>query len=81
MADIKTSVESFEFTILMINDVYEIAPDHHGMGGLAEVTTLIKQEMEKVPNKNNVIVTLNGDFLSASSLAVKVYILLHICYL
>lgn len=39
-----------------------------GVGGLAQISTLIKNEKLK---SKNCIVTLNGDFLSASSLAMK----------
>jgi 2',3'-cyclic-nucleotide 2'-phosphodiesterase (5'-nucleotidase family) len=41
------------------------------LGGLAGVTTLIKREKAKLQNPQDCIVTLNGDFLSASALAVK----------
>jgi 2',3'-cyclic-nucleotide 2'-phosphodiesterase (5'-nucleotidase family) len=56
------------FTILTVNDVYELKPNHQGVGGLSELTTLLKNE--KLKTKNSII-TLNGDFLSASVLAYK----------
>ncbi|KAL9641425.1 hypothetical protein ABK040_013354 [Willaertia magna] len=56
------------FTILMVNDVYEMVADDAGVGGLAELATMI--ELEKVKARN-CIATLNGDFMSASSLAAK----------
>lgn len=54
--------------MLTVNDIYEIEPNESGIGGLAELSTLIKKEKKDL---KDVIVTLNGDFLSASSLAVK----------
>jgi len=58
-----------DFTILMVNDVYEMIPNYDGLGGLAELSTLLKSEIAKCNHRP--IVTLNGDFLSASALAVK----------
>ncbi len=58
------------FTILFANDIYEIAPDEHGVGGLAELNSLITHEKQKTPH-SNFITAINGDLLSASSLAVK----------
>lgn len=60
---------SLDLTLLMVNDVYELVANYEGLGGLAELSTLLKQEIEKCKTKP--IVTLNGDFLSASALAVK----------
>src|ERR1700740_1891336 len=52
------------FTILQINDVYEIAPLAGGKeGGMARVAALRKQLQKKDPN---VITVLAGDFLSPS---------------
>src|SRR5687768_3811918 len=50
------------FTILTINDVYEIAPIRH-RGGLAELATLLKGERATAPYH---LTTVNGDFLSPS---------------
>jgi hypothetical protein len=50
-----------------VNDVYEISKNEDGLGGLAELCTIIKQQKEE----KNCLVTLNGDFLSASLLAAK----------
>ncbi len=56
--------ENVQFTILQINDVYEISPIEGGKsGGLARVATVKKQLMEENPNT---IAVLAGDFLSPS---------------
>lgn len=53
-----------EFTILQLNDVYEIAPLEGGKaGGLARVATVRKELMRENPN---VITIMAGDFLSPS---------------
>ena len=53
-----------EFTILQINDVYEIAPLEGGkIGGMARVATL-RKELEA--QNENVLVVLSGDFLNPS---------------
>jgi 2',3'-cyclic-nucleotide 2'-phosphodiesterase (5'-nucleotidase family) len=53
-----------EFTVLHLNDVYEIAPLEGGKkGGLARVATLKQQLMKENPNT---IAVLSGDFLSPS---------------
>ena len=46
-----------------------MAKNDQNIGGLAELTTLINKEKEKLNNK--CIVTLNGDFLSGSLMATK----------
>eukprot|EP01080_Neovahlkampfia_damariscottae_P003955 gene3955-7211_t len=61
-----TSKVQAKFSVISVNDVYEISKDEDGVGGLAELCTIIKQEKGK-----NCFVTLNGDFLSASMLAAK----------
>ncbi|GAB5551038.1 MAG: 5'-nucleotidase C-terminal domain-containing protein [Saprospiraceae bacterium] len=56
-----------EFTILQINDVYEIAPIEGGaVGGLARVAQLKKQLLAENPNT---IAVIAGDFLSPSLIA------------
>jgi 5'-nucleotidase/UDP-sugar diphosphatase len=55
-----------KFTILTINDIYELLPGYDGRGGLAELQTLIEQEKK---TSRYSIVTVNGDFLAASYLA------------
>jgi len=56
-----------EFTILQINDVYEIAPIEGGaVGGLARVAQLKKELKAENPNT---IAVLAGDFLSPSLIA------------
>lgn len=53
-----------EFTMVQINDVYEIAPlDGGKAGGMARVATLKKQELSK---NNNTFLIIAGDFLSPS---------------
>ncbi|KAG2385807.1 hypothetical protein C9374_002956 [Naegleria lovaniensis] len=56
------------FTVIMVNDVYEMLPDDNGVGGLAELQTIIETEKYKA---RNCIATLNGDFMSASTLATQ----------
>jgi 2',3'-cyclic-nucleotide 2'-phosphodiesterase (5'-nucleotidase family) len=59
-----TNDQPIEFTILQLNDVYEIAPLEGGKsGGLARVATLKKKLMLENPNT---IAVLSGDFLSPS---------------
>jgi 2',3'-cyclic-nucleotide 2'-phosphodiesterase (5'-nucleotidase family) len=54
----------FKFTILQINDVYEIAPLQNGeFGGMARVATLDKELIAENPNTIGV---LSGDFVSPS---------------
>lgn len=56
--------EPITFTILQLNDVYEIAPLEGGrVGGLARVATLLKRLEAENPNT---IAILAGDFLSPS---------------
>jgi 2',3'-cyclic-nucleotide 2'-phosphodiesterase (5'-nucleotidase family) len=55
-----------EFTILQLNDVYEIAPLSGGtIGGMARVATVRKQLLAE---NSNVLTILSGDFLSPSLL-------------
>ncbi len=57
---------TINFTILQINDVYEIAPLEGGrVGGMARVTTVFKNLKKEQPNS---IAILAGDFLSPSLL-------------
>jgi 5'-nucleotidase/UDP-sugar diphosphatase len=57
-------VENIEFTILQLNDVYEIAPLEGGKaGGLARVATIRRELARENPNT---IAVLAGDFLSPS---------------
>jgi len=60
------------FTILTWNDVYEMSPANDGSGGLANLHTLMEQEIKQLERQGVPwISTLNGDFLSASLLASK----------
>lgn len=62
-----SKIETSKFTVLTVNDIYECEKNEFGVGGLAELHTLIKNK--KVDK--DCIVTLNGDFLSASALSGK----------
>ncbi|KDO17727.1 hypothetical protein SPRG_16820, partial [Saprolegnia parasitica CBS 223.65] len=55
-----------KLTILTVNDVYDVAPDAHGMGGMAELATLLQRERAATPASSTLLTTINGDFLSAS---------------
>jgi 2',3'-cyclic-nucleotide 2'-phosphodiesterase (5'-nucleotidase family) len=62
----KTNIQGdgyLDFTILQMNDVYEIAPLSDGSGGLARVATIRKQLLAENPNT---ITVLCGDFISPS---------------
>ncbi|PRP78623.1 hypothetical protein PROFUN_13476 [Planoprotostelium fungivorum] len=53
------------FSVIMFNDNYELeAVD--GLGGLAEITTLIKEQRRRARHH---ITTVNGDFMVATSLS------------
>ena len=59
-----TNDNQLDFTILQLNDVYEIAPIENGKaGGLARVATIRKQLLQE--NKNTITV-LSGDFVNPS---------------
>ena len=59
--------DPIEFTILQINDVYEIAPIEGGAaGGLARVAQVKKDLLKQNPNT---IAVIAGDFLSPSLIA------------
>ena len=59
------------FTILQLNDVYEIAPLEEGrVGGMARVATVRKQLLEE---NYNLLTVLAGDFLSPSLLGTLKY--------
>lgn len=61
-----SSDEVIDFTLVQLNDVYEISPlDSGRSGGLARVATLIEQ-LKK--NNKNVYTMLAGDFLFPSAL-------------
>ncbi|MEE4001541.1 bifunctional metallophosphatase/5'-nucleotidase [Tenacibaculum sp. FZY0031] len=67
----KKDADKTYFTILQLNDVYEIAPIQGGMyGGMARVETVHKQLLEE--DKNTMLV-LAGDFLSPSLLGTMKY--------
>ncbi|KAF4039364.1 5'-nucleotidase C-terminal domain [Phytophthora infestans] len=53
---------------LTVNDVYELFPDVNGVGGIAELATMLKSIKKRIAHDAHVIVTLNGDFLWRSEL-------------
>ncbi|KAL4147397.1 hypothetical protein PRNP1_011153 [Phytophthora ramorum] len=53
---------------LTVNDVYELFPAANGVGGLAELATMLKVTKKRISRDTHVIVTLNGDFLWRSEL-------------
>lgn len=60
----RASKDTVEFTVLQMNDVYEISPLEGGKaGGLARVATIVKELEAENPNT---IALLSGDFLSPS---------------
>lgn len=59
--------QTVKFTIFSFNDVYEVSPNKDGVGGIAEITTLLEQERAKAERH---VTTMNGDFLSPSLLSV-----------
>lgn len=58
--------QTVKFTILTFNDVYTIVPDENGVGGFAQMATLLAQERKKAEHH---ITVVNGDFLSPSLLS------------
>jgi len=66
--EVKTVIQVSKFTILTVNDIYEVIPNIHGIGGLAELCTVINKEKAGI---KDCLVTMNGDFLSASALGIK----------
>ncbi len=59
------AAQNAQVTLLHVNDVYQIAPVK-GLGGLAELSTLLKRERAAHPGA---ITTVGGDFLSPSILS------------
>jgi 2',3'-cyclic-nucleotide 2'-phosphodiesterase (5'-nucleotidase family) len=64
----KNVIHCTELNILTFNDIYELCANSEGLGGLAEMETLIQSEKKK---RKNVFATLNGDFLVVTTLAQK----------
>ncbi|CAI5728521.1 unnamed protein product [Hyaloperonospora brassicae] len=60
---------SAKIVFLSVNDVYDMVPNAHGHGGIAEFATLLEQQKALLPNDVTLLVTLNGDFLSGSEMA------------
>ena len=60
---------SAKIVLLSVNDVYDMIPNEHGHGGIAEFATLLEHEKALLPKDVTLLVTLNGDFLSGSEMA------------
>lgn len=60
---------SAKIVFLSVNDVYDMVPNAHGHGGIAEFATLLDQQKALLPSNVTLLVTLNGDFLSGSEMA------------
>uniref|UniRef100_M4B7L0 5'-Nucleotidase C-terminal domain-containing protein n=2 Tax=Hyaloperonospora arabidopsidis (strain Emoy2) TaxID=559515 RepID=M4B7L0_HYAAE len=58
-----------KIVLLSVNDVYDMIPNEHGHGGIAEFATLLEREKALLPKDVTLLVTLNGDFLSGSEMA------------
>jgi len=56
------AAEPVRLTFLHVNDIYEYHPSN-GVGGLAELSTLLKQRRAQVPNP---VFTFGGDLISPS---------------
>jgi 5'-nucleotidase len=54
--------------LLHVNDVYEVAPNDEGLGGLAELATMVAAAEAK-PGADDTIVTFGGDLISPSLLS------------
>lgn len=66
-----TRAETIPFTLLHLNDVYEITPIENGQwGGLARVATVRQQLKAENPRTYTI---LAGDFLSPSALGTAIY--------
>ncbi|BFM39220.1 bifunctional metallophosphatase/5'-nucleotidase [Synechocystis sp. LKSZ1] len=66
-----TRAETIPFTLLHLNDVYEITPIENGQwGGLARVATVRQQLKAENPQTYTI---LAGDFLSPSALGTAIY--------
>ncbi|KDO17730.1 hypothetical protein SPRG_16822, partial [Saprolegnia parasitica CBS 223.65] len=57
---------SATLSVLTVNDVYDVVPNEHGIGGMAEMATMLKRERAAIPPSHTTLTTINGDFLSAS---------------
>ncbi|CEG43702.1 calcineurinlike phosphoesterase [Plasmopara halstedii] len=61
--------QSAKLVILTVNDVYDMVPNEHGHGGIAEFATLLEQQKAALQDDVTLLVTVNGDFLSGSEMA------------
>lgn len=64
----RTDDQSAKIVVLSVNDVYDMVPNEHGHGGIAEFATLLERQKAALPEDVTLLVTLNGDFLSGSEL-------------
>jgi hypothetical protein len=60
--------QSAKIVIFSVNDVYDMTPNEHGHGGIAEFATLLERQKDLLPDDVTLLVTLNGDFLSGSEM-------------
>src|SRR5690348_14322328 len=61
-----------QIVFLSVNDVYESEPNADGVGGLPSLATMIARERERIRQETpsaHSLLTVNGDFMSASALA------------
>ncbi|KAK1937021.1 hypothetical protein P3T76_009799 [Phytophthora citrophthora] len=63
-----TGDQTAKIVIFSVNDVYDMVPNEHGHGGIAEFATLLEQQKAALPDDVTLLVTLNGDFLSGSEM-------------
>ncbi|ETK82357.1 hypothetical protein F441_12486 [Phytophthora nicotianae CJ01A1] len=64
----RTQQATTKVVFLTVNDIYELFPDANGVGGLAELATMLKDIKKRIARDAHVIITLNGDFLWRSEL-------------
>ncbi|KAE9011736.1 hypothetical protein PR001_g15839 [Phytophthora rubi] len=63
-----TGDQTAKLVILSVNDVYDMTPNEHGYGGIAEFATLLERQKAALSEDVTLLVTLNGDFLSGSEM-------------
>eukprot|EP00644_Phytophthora_capsici_P003181 jgi/Phyca11/504342/fgenesh2_kg.PHYCAscaffold_7_\ len=63
-----TGDQTAKIVIFSVNDVYDMVPNEHGHGGIAEFATLLERQKAALPEDVTLLVTLNGDFLSGSEM-------------
>ncbi|KAL4166698.1 hypothetical protein KRP22_013951 [Phytophthora ramorum] len=65
----RTGDQSAKIVVLSVNDVYDMTPNEHGHGGIAQFATLLERQKAALSEDVTLLVTLNGDFLSGSEMA------------